>query len=169
MGLSHSLFDSDQKPIDFVVYQEGVYQKATGQIKDSIKTSQKLKNNVNKVSSGEATSEQNSPLTEGESEGLPTAASDSLITEEASIKYEPTKKERTEDARKNGYTGKAYMQILIDREGVVRDVKMLNHLKYGLSERAMELALQTRFYPAKIKNEPVAVSRQFSVTFRATD
>lgn len=169
IGLSHSLLNSKSNSVDFIVYQQAVQQKGNEQIKKSIEPKQKSKKAEQIISEGSSSSQQDLSDSGVESEGLPHAVSDSLITQDASIKYEPLKKERTEEARKNGYTGKAYLQILIDREGIVREVKILNELKYGLSEKARELALQTRFNPAKIKEEPVAVSRQFSVTFKATD
>lgn len=92
-----------------------------------------------------------------------------LITEEPVIIFEPPIKQRTEEARLNRYTGQAKLKVLIDTDGSIRDVKLLNSLKYGLDTRAIELVRQVKLSPAKVNGQPVAVVRDFTINFRATD
>ena len=71
--------------------------------------------------------------------------------------------------RQNGYTGIAILKILVDETGIVREVKLVNSLKYGLNERAIELAKQIKLSPAKINGKPVAVIRDFTINFKSND
>lgn len=96
-------------------------------------------------------------------------AAEGAVTEEPVIISEPKNKQRTEEARKHGYTGQARLKIFIDAEGNVQDVKLLNVLKYGLDQRAIDLAKQIRLSPAKINGKPVGVVRDFTINFKATD
>jgi TonB family protein len=111
----------------------------------------------------------NLELNKDDLDSLPIPVADYLITDEPSVVFEPKNKQRTEEARKNGYTGTARLKILIDETGIVRDVKLINSLKYGLDERAIELAKQVKLSPAKVNGKPVAVIRDFTITFKATD
>lgn len=106
---------------------------------------------------------------ENSDNAVPVPVADYLITEEPKVISEPKNKQRTDEARKNGYTGTAKLKILIDIYGNVRDVKLLNSLKFGLDERAIELARQVKLSPAKVEGKPVNVIRDFTITFKATD
>lgn len=97
------------------------------------------------------------------------AVSDELVTEEPKIISEPRIKARTEEARRNAYTGIAKLKIWIDSEGNVRDAKLVNSLKYGLNERAIELAKQIKLTPAKVQGKPVSIVRDFTITFGSTE
>lgn len=123
------------------------------------------------VKSGNTTAKENDnlELNKDDADSLPIPVADYLITDEPSVIFEPKNKQRTEEARKNGYTGTARMKILVDTEGNVRDVKLLNELKYGLGERAVEIVKQVKLSPAKVNGKPVAVIRDFTITFKATD
>lgn len=111
----------------------------------------------------------NLKLNKDDADSLPIPVADYLITDEPVVISEPKNKQRTEEARKNGYTGTAKLKILIDAEGNVRDVQLLNSLKYGLNERAIELAKQVKLSPAKVNGKAVSVIRDFTITFKATD
>jgi TonB family protein len=123
------------------------------------------------VKAGNTTAKENDnlELNKDDADSLPIPVADYLITDEPSVIFEPKNKQRTEEARKNGYTGTARMKILVDTEGNVRDVKLLNELKYGLGERAIEIVKQVKLSPAKVNGKPVAVIRDFTITFKATD
>ncbi len=123
------------------------------------------------VKAGNTTAKENDnlELNKDDADSLPIPVADYLITDEPSVIFEPKNKQRTEEARKNGYTGTARMKILVDTNGTVRDVKLLNELKYGLGERAMEIVKQVKLSPAKVNGKPVAVIRDFTITFKATD
>ncbi len=123
------------------------------------------------VKAGNTTAKENDnlDLNKDDADSLPIPVADYLITDEPAVIFEPKNKQRTEEARKNGYTGTARMKILVDIEGNVRDVKLLNELKYGLGERAIEIVKQVKLSPAKVNGKPVAVIRDFTITFKATD
>jgi TonB family protein len=123
------------------------------------------------VKAGNTTAKENDSLelNKDDADSLPIPVADYLITDEPSVIFEPKNKQRTEEARKNGYTGTARMKILVDTDGNVRDVKLLNELKYGLGERAIEIVKQVKLSPAKVNGKPVAVIRDFTITFKATD
>lgn len=123
------------------------------------------------VKAGNTTAKENDnlELNKDDADSLPIPVADYLITDEPSVIFEPKNKQRTEEARKNGYTATARMKILVDVEGNVRDVKLLNELKYGLGERAVEIVKQVKLSPAKVNGKPVAVIRDFTINFKATD
>ncbi len=123
------------------------------------------------VKAGNTTAKENDDLelNKDDADSLPIPVADYLITDEPSVIFEPKNKQRTEEARKNRYTGTARMKILVDTDGNVRDVKLLNELKYGLGERAVEIVKQVKLSPAKVNGKPVTVIRDFTITFKATD
>ncbi len=176
--LSTRLYNAGSEVVDFVFYQGPTLKGDPHGSKAPVKqvVQQKPQAADEKATSSLSSSESQSSAEQaqkgsvfGGSEGLPVPTSDSLVTQEPSIVFEPKKKERTEEARRNGYTGKARMRVLIDQEGNVREVTLLNELKYGLDLRAIELAKQTKFKPAMMNSNPVTVLREFTVTFKATD
>ena len=93
-------------------------------------------------------------------------ADDFLVTQNVKLIFSP-KAQRTEEARKEGYTGDAQLSLLVDKDGVVRSVQLLNELKFGLGDRAIEIAQQLKFSPAQIKGEPVAVRIKFVILFKS--
>ena len=70
----------------------------------------------------------------------------------------------TEEARQGRIQGVVILEAIIDAEGHVRDVKVLKGLPMGLTESAVETAMQWKFEPATLQGEPVAV--YFSLTIR---
>lgn len=107
-------------------------------------------------------------LKDTDADSLPIPADDFLVTQNAKLIFSP-KLNRTDEAKKEGYTGTAELTLLIDKEGLVREVKLLNDLKFGLNERALEIARQLRFQPAQIQGEPVAVRVRFNLNFKASN
>lgn len=158
------------KPIEEAapIKPEVVARKVFGVSRKSITTNQA---SAVAVKAGNTTAKENDnlELNKDDVDQLPIPVADYLITDEPSVIFEPKNKQRTEEARKNGYTGTARMKILVDTEGNVRDVKLLNELKYGLGERAVEIVKQVKLSPAKVNGKPVAVLRDFTITFKATD
>lgn len=65
----------------------------------------------------------------------------------------------------NGVQGVIKAKLLIDSDGKVKDVVVLNDLGYGTKERAREAFLQWTFEPAKIGGQSVAVWITFSIRF----
>lgn len=102
-------------------------------------------------------------------EGSENIFSSEAVTELPKIVFKPKDHHRTDEARKNGYTGKAHLKIIIDSQGVVKEAKMINDLKFGLNERALEIVKQIKFSPARIQGKPVAISTDFFINFNSID
>lgn len=105
-------------------------------------------------------------LKDTDADSLPIPADDFLVTQNVKLIFSP-KAQRTEEARKEGYTGDAQLSLLVDKDGIVRNVQLLNELKFGLGERAIEIAKQLKFSPAQVKGEPVAVRIKFVILFKS--
>jgi TonB family protein len=71
-----------------------------------------------------------------------------------------------EEARKARLEGAVLLQIVIDENGSVRDVKVLRSLGLGLNEKAVEAVLMWRFRPAVKEGKAVAVQANVEVNFR---
>jgi protein TonB len=56
-------------------------------------------------------------------------------------------------------------ELLIDVDGKVKDVRILNYLGFGTKEAARKAFLQWTFDPAKKGDTPVAVWISFSIRF----
>ena len=157
------------KPVQEIEKQpELTARKVFGANRKSIQTKDKSEISVK---SGNTLAKENDSLSlnKDDLDSLPIPVADYLITDEPSIIFEPKNKQRTDEARKNGYTGIAILKILVDETGIVREVKLVNSLKYGLNERAIELAKQIKLSPAKINGKPVAVIRDFTINFKSND
>ncbi len=69
-------------------------------------------------------------------------------------------------AQRLGRDGLVVVQAVIDRQGRVRDVRVLRGAPYGMTEEAVEAVRGWRFRPARRGGEPVAVYYQLTVRFR---
>lgn len=107
-------------------------------------------------------------LADSDAESLPIPADDYLVTTGAKL-ISSVQANRTDEARKAGYIGTAILLILIDQMGLVRDVQSLNQLEFGLTEKAITIAKQLKFMPAKVKDEPVAIKIRFSINFKSSN
>jgi TonB family protein len=58
------------------------------------------------------------------------------------------------------------LEAIIDRDGSVRDVRVLKPLPNGLDQAAMDAVRQWRFKPGTHNGEPVAVFYNLTVNFR---
>ena len=72
----------------------------------------------------------------------------------------------TEVARENKQQGRVVLRAVINEEGVIEDVEVIEGQPYGLSEQAVEAVRQWRFKPAVHKGEPVAVFYLLTINFR---
>ncbi len=68
----------------------------------------------------------------------------------------------TEEARKRNVEGAIIFDLLIDKDGSVRQADMISGLGYGLDEAARTAMMQFRFAPALVKSQPVAVKIRYS-------
>jgi TonB family protein len=74
--------------------------------------------------------------------------------------------EYSEQARKAKFQGTVVLNLVVQRDGSVRDIKIINSLGLGLDEKAIEAVKQWRFRPGQKNGQPVDVSAIIEVTFR---
>jgi len=71
----------------------------------------------------------------------------------------------TEEARKAGISGGVALRVVFGEEGVVRDIKVVRGLPFGLTDKAIMAAKNIQFEPAYKNGEPVSVSGSLEFTF----
>jgi TonB family protein len=71
----------------------------------------------------------------------------------------------TDQARKARVSGIVIVEVLIDKNGVVRDVNVLKPLPFGLSEAAIDAVRQWTFRPGSLNGQPVDVLFNVTVNF----
>lgn len=74
--------------------------------------------------------------------------------------------EFTEAARSAKYQGNCVLSLVVDAEGMPKDVKVVRRLDYGLDENAVSAVKRYRFRPAMTKDGPVPVAISVEVSFR---
>lgn len=72
----------------------------------------------------------------------------------------------SEEARKAKFSGIVLLWIVVDAQGIVRDVRIARHLGMGLDEEAEKTVRTWKFKPALRNNVPVPVQVQVEVSFR---
>jgi TonB family protein len=78
-------------------------------------------------------------------------------------KVEP---EYSEEARKAKYSGEVLLSIVVDANGVPRDIHVIRPLGLGLDEKAIEAVMKWRFRPGLKGGRAVATQAQVIVNFR---
>jgi protein TonB len=78
-------------------------------------------------------------------------------------KIEP---EYSEEARKAKYSGSVLLSIVVDQNGLPRDIKIVRPLGLGLDQKAIEAVMKWRFRPGMKGGRAVAVQAQVEVSFR---
>lgn len=86
------------------------------------------------------------------------------VTERARVIAKP-EPQYTEDARRNQITGSVVLRVVFSRTGEVTNIRALNPLPFGLTERAIAAARQIRFRPATKDGRPVNVYMQLEYNF----
>ena len=79
------------------------------------------------------------------------------------FKKEP---EYSEQARKAKFQGTVVLNIVVQRDGSVRDIRVVQPLGLGLDEKAVEAVKEWRFQPGVKNGVPVDVAATIEVTFR---
>ncbi|MCM3869198.1 MAG: energy transducer TonB [Pyrinomonadaceae bacterium] len=78
------------------------------------------------------------------------------------LKPEP---QYTDEARKNQITGTVVLRVVFSRSGEVTNIRAVQSLPFGLTERAIVAARQIRFSPATKDGRPVSVYMQLEYNF----
>jgi TonB family protein len=71
----------------------------------------------------------------------------------------------TEEARRNQITGKVVLSVVFDRTGQVTNIRAVQTLCCGLTEKAIAAARQIRFVPAMRDGQVVSVHMQLEYNF----
>jgi TonB family protein len=71
----------------------------------------------------------------------------------------------TEDARRNRIEGEVVLNVVFAANGTINSIRVVRGLPDGLTEKAIEAALKTRFQPAVENGAPVSVRGDLSFTF----
>ena len=71
----------------------------------------------------------------------------------------------TEEARKNQVSGTVMLRAVFSSSGEVVQIRALNSLPFGLTERAIAAARQIKFVPAMKNGHPVSVYMQLEYNF----
>jgi TonB family protein len=71
----------------------------------------------------------------------------------------------TDEARRNQITGTVTLRVVFSRFGEVTNIRAIQSLPLGLTERAIAAARQIRFVPAMLNGQPVSVYMQLEYNF----
>lgn len=71
----------------------------------------------------------------------------------------------TEEARRNNISGTVMLRAVFASSGEVVQIRALNALPFGLTERAIAAAREIKFEPAKKDGRPVSVAMQLEYNF----
>jgi TonB family protein len=72
----------------------------------------------------------------------------------------------TDEARRAKYQGVCIVSLIVDRNGMPQDVKLVRNLDYGLGVKAIEAMNKARFKPAMKQGEPVPAFLNVKMEFR---
>ncbi|KHD87389.1 MAG: energy transducer TonB [Bdellovibrio sp. ArHS] len=106
-----------------------------------------------------------SPTSTAGSEFSGGTASYGEITRFPKVKKE-IKAQYPEEAKKAGVDGPVVLEIIIDKAGQVRDVKLVSGPGHGLNESAIEALRKFEFQPAFKGEESVAVKIRYTYRFK---
>jgi TonB family protein len=76
------------------------------------------------------------------------------------------KPDYSEQARKAKYQGTVTLSLVVQKDGTVRDIRVVTPLGMGLDEKAIEAVKMWRFRPGERNGQAVDVSALIEVTFR---
>jgi len=78
------------------------------------------------------------------------------------LKPEP---QYTEQARRDGITGTVILRVVFSRSGEITNIRAMQSLPGGLTEKAVAAARQIRFVPATRNGQPVSMYMQLEYNF----
>jgi TonB family protein len=88
----------------------------------------------------------------------------SLAEQRARVLSKP-EPQYTEEARRNQITGTVILRVVFSRLGEVTNIRAIQSLPFGLTEKAIAAARQIRFSPALRNEHPVSVYMQLEYNF----
>lgn len=74
--------------------------------------------------------------------------------------------EYSEEARKAKFSGMVSLEVIVDTQGLVRDIRVIKSLGMGLDEKAVEAVAKWKFRPGMKSGQPVNVRARIDVSFR---
>jgi TonB family protein len=77
-----------------------------------------------------------------------------------------TEPEYSEEARKARLTGTVVLHIVVDAQGLAKDITVTRSLGLGLDDRAIEAVKKWKFKPGRVNGKPAAVEAYVEVNFR---
>jgi TonB family protein len=86
------------------------------------------------------------------------------VNERARVLSKP-EPQYTEEARRTGVTGTVILRVVFSRTGEVTNIRAMQPLGGGLTEKAIAAARQIRFVPAKKNGQPVSMYMQLEYNF----
>jgi TonB family protein len=86
------------------------------------------------------------------------------VNERARVLSKP-EPQYTEEARRTGITGTVILRVVFSRTGEVTNIRAMQSLGSGLTEKAIAAARQIRFVPAKKNGQPVSMYMQLEYNF----
>jgi TonB family protein len=86
------------------------------------------------------------------------------VNERARVLSKP-EPQYTEEARRNSITGTVILRVVFSRSGEVTNIRAVQPLAGGLTEKAITAARQIRFIPAKKNGQPVSMYMQLEYNF----
>jgi TonB family protein len=86
------------------------------------------------------------------------------VTERARVLAKP-EPQYTEEARRNSISGSVVLRVVFSRSGEVINIRAVQTLPFGLTERAIAAARMIRFRPATKDGRPVNVPMQLEYNF----
>ncbi len=84
----------------------------------------------------------------------------------APVLISKTEPEYSEEARKAKYSGTVLLSLVVDANGLPRDIKVVRPLGLGLDEKAIEAVQKWRFRAGVKGGRPVATQATIEVSFR---
>jgi TonB family protein len=86
------------------------------------------------------------------------------VTQRARVLFKP-EPQYTEEARKSNITGTVILRVVFSRTGEVTNIRAMQSLQGGLTEKAIAAARQIRFVPATRNGQPVSMYMQLEYNF----
>jgi TonB family protein len=86
------------------------------------------------------------------------------VTERAHVLSKP-EPQYTEEARKREISGTVVLRVVFSSSGEVRNIRTIQSLPAGLTERAIAAAHQIKFIPARVDGRPVSTFMQLEYNF----